>query len=444
MSVEGGPAGGVASRRLAAEILERVEKGAWASRLLAARADRLSDRRDRALLSRLVLDTLRWQGALDPRLSAHLSHPLDRLAPPVRALLRLGLCQALVMGIPAPVAVSTVVDAARSAGAGRGAGLINAVLRRCCRQPAAPLDPRACFPSWLIERWTRRWDAARAEALAAACNRRARPFVVALGSSGGPEALAASLAEEGVETVPSTEVPGGLEVQAGAPQLSVAHRRGACVILDPSAARVAILAAAVAPEGLAVDLAAAPGGKATLLIDRRQGPLVALEPVPSRLRALSGNLRRRFDGERFALVRGDALAAPLDEGRFEMVLLDAPCSGSGTLRRHPDRRWRLTPAAIEQAAALQARMLDAAARLVAPGGVLLYAVCSIEDEEGVEVIGDFLARDRDFEALDPSPWLARSADASVSSDPPLLEILPLGEGDGFQAALLRRVRAGSG
>ncbi|HHN75147.1 MAG TPA: hypothetical protein ENK10_07975, partial [Acidobacteria bacterium] len=261
VSVEGGPAGGVASRRLAAEILERVEKGAWAGRLLAARADRLSDRRDRALLSRLVLDTLRWQGALDPRLSAHLSHPLDRLAPPVRALLRLGLCQALVMGIPAPVAVSTVVDAARSAGAGRGAGLINAVLRRCCRQPAAPLDPRACFPSWLIERWTRRWDAARAEALAAACNRRARPFVVALGSSGGPEALAASLAEEGVETVPSTEVPGGLEVQAGAPQLSVAHRRGACVILDPSAARVAILAAAVAPEGLAVDLAAAPGGK---------------------------------------------------------------------------------------------------------------------------------------------------------------------------------------
>ncbi|MDQ7006768.1 MAG: transcription antitermination factor NusB [Acidobacteriota bacterium] len=428
---------GVRSRLLAAEILERVEKGAWAGRLLAARAGDLPDSRDRALLSRLVLDTLRWQGALDHCLAPFLKHPLERLAPRARALLRLGLCQARVLELPAAVAVSTAVDAARSGGAARAAGLVNAVLRRCCRSREAALDPRLCFPPWLLERWRRRWGAERVDALCAALNRPARPFVVPLKSAGGAAALAESLAEDGVDTVFSSLVPGGLEVGAGAPQLSTACRRGACVILDPSAALVARLAAA-APPGPTADLAAAPGGKASLLIDQRAGPLIALEPVASRLRNLAANLARRFPPEPYAVVRADALAPPLAEGSFALLLLDAPCSGTGTLRRHPDRRWRLSEGAIRRAAELQARLLDAAARLAAPGGVLLYAVCSIEAEEGVERIRAFLDRHPDFEALDPRPWLPEEARSLARRDPPRLEILPLDEGDGFQAALLRR------
>jgi 16S rRNA (cytosine967-C5)-methyltransferase len=428
-------------------VLADVEAGAWSDRLLAAREQRLVLPADRARLHALVYAALRWMGAIDARLGPLVHAGLASLDPRVRAALRLAAAEIFVLGHPAPVAVDAAVHAVRLAGAAPAAGLVNAVLRRLAAEGGG-LDPALTMPAWLTLRWSRRFGDDAARALVEAANRPARPFAVARGDRPGDSgmeaargALPLAFAGAGVETECAARHPGGLVVTRGAPQATAAFAEGRCVLLDEAAALVALLA--TPGDGRAVaDLAAAPGGKAALIAQRSAGPVVALEPVPSRARRLAETLALRAPAGKTVVLRGDALAPPLASAAFGSVLLDAPCSGTGTLRRRPDKRHRLAPGDIADCAARQARMLDAAALLVARGGALVYAVCSLEPEEGEEQLRDFLARHREFVPADPAASLGAAVDGLVTGDPPALATRPDRDGlDGFFAARLVRTAA---
>jgi len=434
-------------RALAIGVLAAVEAGAWSDRLLAARERRLALPADRARLHALVYATLRWMGAVDARLGPLVRAGLGSLDPRVRAALRLGAAEIFVLGHPAPLAVDAAVHAVRLAGAAPATGLVNAVLRRLAVEGGV-LDVTATMPAWLASRWSARYGEDVARALVEAANRPARPFAVARddrpgtsGIAGARDALARDFAGEGVATEPASRHPAGLVVTRGAPQATDAFAAGRCVLLDEAAALVALLASAVDGRPVA-DLAAAPGGKAALIAQRSDGPVVALEAVPTRARRLAQSLALRAPAGRTHVVHGDALAPPLARHAFGSVLLDAPCSGTGTLRRRPDKRFRLAPGDIAACAVRQARMLDAAAPLVGPGGALVYAVCSLEPEEGEARLRDFLTRHREFVPADPSEILGAAGEGLVSGDPPALVTRPDRDGlDGFFAARLVRAAA---
>ncbi len=454
-SVTGMASGGAAPprspqvRAQAISVLAEVEAGAWSDRLLAAREQRIALPADRARLHALVYASLRWMGAIDVRLSPLVHAGLGSLDPRVRAALRLATAEIFVLGHPAPLAVDSAVHAVRLAGAAPAAGLVNAVLRRLAAE-GGMLDPAFTMPAWLFARWAARYGDAAARALVEAANRPARPFaVVRLDRPGGAaadfvaarDALARALAGEGVATEPAAHHPGGLVVTHGAPQSTAVFAGGRCVLLDEAAALVALLATPDDERPVA-DLAAAPGGKAALIAQRAAGPVVALEPVTTRARRLADTLALRAPAGRTVVLRGDALAPPLAREAFGIVLLDAPCSGTGTLRRRPDKRHRLEPGDVAACAARQARMLEAAAPLVAPGGALVYSVCSLEPEEGEEQLRGFLTRHQDFAPADPARSLGAAADGLVSGDPPALATRPDRDGlDGFFAARLVRAAA---
>ncbi|MCU0253560.1 MAG: RsmB/NOP family class I SAM-dependent RNA methyltransferase [Acidobacteria bacterium] len=431
-------------RAIAIGVLAEIEAGAWSDRLLAARERRLRDSGDRARLHALVYATLRWAGAIDARLRPLVRTGLAGLDPRVRAALRLAAAEIFVLDHPAPVAVDSAVHAVRLAGVPAAAGLVNAVLRRLAAEGGV-LDAVATMPAWLVARWRTRFGGEAALALIEAANRPARPFAVARGGDVGWEparqALARDLAAEGVATAPALRHPGGLVVTCGAPQTTAAFGEGRFVLVDEAAALVALLATPDDSRPIA-DLAAAPGGKAALIAQRAAGPLVALEPVSSRAARLAQTIALRAPAGRAAVLRGDALSPPLARSGFGCVLLDAPCSGTGTLRRRPDKRHRLAPTDIADCAARQARMLEAAAPLVATGGALVYAVCSLEPEEGEEQLRSFLTRHRGFAPVDPAVSLGGVAEGLVCGDPPALVFRPDRDDlDGFFAARLERVAA---
>ncbi len=427
-------------RAEAIRVLAEVERGAWSDRLLQSRSRRFADARERRFLNVLVLATLRWQGALDRILAPFVHGGLARLRPEVRAALRLGVAQATVLGKQPAIAGDTTVSAMRALGGPRPAGLVNAVLRQVFSGEVPQPDPAATIPAWLHRRWVLRYGAERTERLVQAALRPARPFLVARPDRGGRERLAEALAREGVETRPARRHPWGLVVQKGAPQLTEAFARGDFLLVDEGAALVAALAMPTDGEAVA-DLAAAPGGKAAILAQGETAGIVALEIFPRRARNLAALLARRAPAGKVAPIVADATRPPLPRERFGTVLLDAPCSGTGTFRRRPEKRHRVRPEDIPDCAERQARMLDAAAPLVAPGGVLVYAVCSLEEEEGIGQARAFLERHPGFVPVDPGAVLGSAADGLVAEEGgiPYLATRPEDEDtDGFVAVRFAR------
>ncbi len=427
-------------REVVIELLADVEAGAWSDRLLLAREDRLADPRDRRFAHLLVLTTLRWRGALDLVLAPLVHGGLARLDPLVRAALRSGLAEATRLERPAAIAVSATVEAVRRATTRGGEALVNAVLRKALAGGVPALDESATVPGWVRERWVRNFGAERAARLISACNMPSRAFLVARPDRGGREKIAERLAEAGVRTSHSALHPWGLEVESGAPQKARCFSDGSVVAMDGGAAVVAALAAPDDERPIA-DLAAAPGGKSVLLAHGADRPLVALEIGEERAARMARTVALRAPSDRVAVVRADARRPPLREAAFGLALLDAPCSGTGTLRRRPDRRWRLQERQIEGLVLLQDELLDAAARLVAPGGALVYAVCSLEPEEGADRVRAFLLRHEEYEVDDPRRFLTPAARTFVDTTTGLLSTRPERDGvDGFVAARLVRRR----
>lgn len=375
------PAPGADVRRLAIEAVRRIaDEGAYANLLVPSLLDDSTlDQRDRNLVTEIVYGATRMQRALDWLADRYLTTPPP---PALRAALRVGAYQLAFMRIPAHAAVSTTVEAS----AKRNRGVVNAILRRIAE--GLPVEwpndgVRLSYPDWIIER---------------------------MGADLGPRAAM-----------------GALDAMNAAP---VVHQRDDGYVQDLASKWVTDIVDAQAGERV-LDLCAAPGGKATAMagtgafvvaVDRRHGR--------------SGLVRenaRSLGLTDIATVTADGTAAPFPGAVFDRVLVDAPCSGLGVLRRRPDARWRVAATDVDALADLQRRLLDAAATLVRPGGVLVYSVCTLTDAETVDVATAFTAA----AAVDPEPIV----DDRWSPHGPGGRVLPQDHDTDGMAVFRWRVRA---
>lgn len=402
--------------------------------------------RERPFTHELLFGTLRLRGRMDHYLAAFSRRPLAELDPPVLAVLRLGAYQLLEMGsVPAYAAVSQSVELVKPLGKST-AGFVNGVLQALNRGhervtfPVFQQDPRAhlstwgSHPEWLVERWIERFGAADARVLVSANN--ATPELYIRPITMTATAAAEELAARGVATE-AVQVPGhaaplhALRISSAASALDVL-RLVPAIVQDPAAGLVADAVAAPA-DAVVADLCAAPGGKAIAIAHAhsdRPVTVIACDVSPERLRRLRENVAR-VGGGRVHVVCADARSAPV--AAADVVLVDAPCTGTGTLRRHPDGRWRVQPADLMALVRLQAEILRGAAQAVKRGGVLVYATCSLEREENEDQVASFLAGHPEFE-LEPVtavPEPARSVTGYLSVTP---------QAFGFDGAFAARLR----
>jgi len=371
---------------------------------------------------------------------------LESVQAGVRDSLRIGLYEILYMGgVPEYAAVSQAVDLAQSKG-GRGvAGLANAVLRGIVRDGGGPenfpdpethpvefLSTWGSHPRWLIERWLARWSTADVRKLVEENNGVPPLSLRCLWDS--PEEAVEALEAEQI-TVAAVGSGTGCVVISGNASLEEAMNVVPVVVQDPAAALVVSYADPSADARIA-DLCAAPGGK-TLTLAARGNVVVAADRSLERLRLVRENVDRVGQQGRHRIcvnmVQADALAPPVS--RPDMLLLDVPCTGTGTLRRNPDIRWSLTPDRLNEMAALQSRILDACADVVPSGGMLVYATCSLEPEENEEQIESFIARRPEFQ-MDPG----EGVNGKFLNNQGYLYVVPQAFGfDGAFAARLRKM-----
>ena len=396
-------------------MLSATERGRYLEPTLdwALSRSRLSAR-DRAFATHLSYGTLQRRLYLDHVLAPRLKSP-EMLPLAVRWILRLGSYERLFMRTPDYAAVHAWVELAKKE-APRLAPLVNAVLRRVEDDPGAPAWVKASLPAFL---W-RHWEAFFGEIdFAHAFNEPPPLWVTAF--PGAEDALSA----EGVPFEPGP-IPGSLKL--GVPNLRAlaAYKKGLIQPQNPASLFAAQLVGA-RPGERVLDLAGGAGIKAAWLA-ATGARVVSYDLNPKRQAAGQKNLRRL--GQRVTFKTHD-LRQPLSE-TAPRVLLDAPCAGTGTLRHHPELRYRLRPEAIRNMAVLQRRLLDTAAAAVEPGGVLVYAVCSLTADEGEQVVQNFLERNPAFTPepiIGPLPWLRKELGAYVRSEQGL---------DGFYYARLRR------
>jgi len=446
-------------RSLALGILIRVARdGAHAAPLLDARGAAL-DGRDRDLLRALVKTTLRNAIRIDHVLARHVKDPLPRLEAPVLAALRLGAVQLLLMDrIPPHAAVGETVSAAKEI-APRASGLVNAVLRRLASQEpkggrialpaeasaAARLAIETSHPEWLAARWISAYGEEAAAAAMRADQLDSPVDLLADPRAGTLEEIRARLAEAGVVAEASPYAPLALTVVSGD---AIGHplvRSGALAVVDAAAQGTVELVSA-AP--LVADLAAAPGGKTRTLLARGLARRVlALERNETRAARLHRALRACGRRGEAHVVRADSGALPVARGSLSSILLDAPCSGTGTLRKNPEIRLRLAPEDLAVFAAAQRRLLAAALGALAPGGRLVYVTCSLEREENDDVVDAALSEVEGFARPTPDISSLPAVLASECGRDGVVRLLPGPTNDGFTAITIeraRQVRSGSG
>jgi len=447
------PGTGRSVRSLALGILIRVQKGgAHAAPLLDARGRSLEPR-DRDLLRALVKKTLRGAIRLDHVLSRHVDRPAGSIDPAVRAALRLGAAQLLLMDrIPPHAAVSETVAAVREF-APRASGLVNAVLRRVAEKEERPgavrlpadADPLArlaletSHPEWLVRRWIGTLGEEETRAALLADEEDSPIDLLADPKQGTLEEIREKLAKDGVQTVASQWAPLALTVTSGE---AVAHPlvvSGALAVVDAAAQAVCEL---VAPARTVVDLAASPGGKTRVLLARGIAlRVVALEKTASRIGRLASNLAASSRRGEVLVVRADAAAPPLPKGRFDSVLLDAPCSGTGTLRKNPEIRLRLMESDLAAFAAVQRTLLSAALDLLAPGGRLTFVTCSLEPEEN-EDVADEVLRSRHDAAREVLTLVTVPEPLGPYLRSGLVRVPPGATNDGFSVLTIRKALQG--
>jgi 16S rRNA (cytosine967-C5)-methyltransferase len=381
---------------------------------------------DRAFARALAMTTLRHLGPIDQALGRCLQRPPPE---PVRMILRLGAAQLFHLDTPAYAAVNSSVTLAETVrGAQSFKPLINAVLRRLGRDGPVESGPADLAPPWLFARWRASYGEDNARAIAA---RIADEPLADLTPRDPAEAAALA------ETLEATVLPGGSLRREGRGRIEEwpGFAEGRWWVQDAAAAIPARLLGA-GPGESALDLCAAPGGKA-LQLAAAGAKVTALDRSAVRLARLGDGLHRT--GLAAEMVVADAEAWP-DERAFDAVLLDAPCTSSGTFRRNPDVLWTLRPGDVAKLAQIQSRLLDAAAGRVRPGGRLVYCVCSLETEEGEAQARGFLARHNDFVTLAASAGEAGAPAASLTPEG-WLRILPHqldGGLDGFFVAAFTR------
>ncbi len=474
------------SRAIAFEILRRVEEqGAYASDALHARlasslrstrrpernvaasrgeakapAEVPINRRDAALATELVFGVLRWQRLLDFLIERQSNRPSESLQPDVRLALRLGAYQLLFLDrIPASAAVNESVELVKRAGKQRAASLVNAVLRRMPRAPFRAADLERTLPErmsqaerlgilyshpdWMIHRWLAQFGRERTVALLET-NNRPLPTACSVLDVEHAEQVAESLREDGFDVGPGHLLAHALILRGGNPIETSAFREGWITVQDEASQAVALLAG-IEPGQSVLDLCAAPGNK-TLHLARAAGPaarVVAADLHPHRLRAVRGQFERTAT-HGVSLVALDATRPLPFRAQFDRVLVDAPCSGTGTLSRNPEIRWRLEPGDIADLARRQTAILRHAFDVLAPSGRLVYATCSLEPEENESVVKTVLGQCPEAHLCAPPPDFAAHLAAGISparlfdSNGFFHTLPPETSTDGFFAAILTR------
>jgi 16S rRNA (cytosine967-C5)-methyltransferase len=429
------------ARGAAADVLTDLRSGELLDSSFERRTVRL-DPRDRRWTRELVFGMLRRRSWLDALLDDRVRGGLAKLDPDLIDLLRLGAYQLLAMGsVPAYAAIGQTVELTKRRHGIGASKLANAVLRRLDREReglvvAAPEDPVEALaleyshPRWLVARWIARWGADETRQLLVANNREAplvaRPYHVVR------EQLEAMLEGAGVSVGDAPLVPDSLVLTAGVGAMTElgAFKQGLFHLQDPASTLVTRYAA-ISPGARVADLCAAPGGK-SLELARTASVVFAGDASFVRLARVRDNVRRLDAGNIVPFV-GDA-RFPAVQG-MDAVLIDVPCTGTGTFRRHPDARWRLRVSDLAVLPAVQRSILRAAAGAVRPGGLLTYSTCSLETEENDAQIESFLSDNPEWR-LEPPP---EGAVPAAVLDAGRLRVLPQRHGtDGAFAARLRR------
>ena len=432
------------SARLAAyRVLSEVALGTDLPVAHTRHRDILPDDRERALVTELTNGTLRWLAALDHIIASVSARPLAKLDVEVLQVLRLGAYQLVHLDrIPASAAVDQAVTLVRQIGKASARGFVNAVLRKIARLggdhrlPTIPtatasrheiisyLSITCSHPEWLAERWLSRLGRDSAMARVRFNNQIPALTLQVNRLRIAPTALAQQLNTHGVQTEPTRFASHGLAVVSGNPLRTPLAQRGLFEVQDEASQLVAELAGARRGERV-LDGCAAPGGKTIALATGvgSTGTVVAADLRPARVRLLRATVQR-FGSQNVPIVRHDLRHPPFLDA-FDCVLVDAPCSGLGTIRRDPDIRWRRTPVDLAHYADAQRALLAQAAKTVRPGGRLVYATCSSEPEENEEVVEAFLADHPSYEPIHPervgaiSPGLGAvlNADGNLSTSP---------------------------
>jgi len=403
---------------------------------------------DRSLLNTLVYGVTRWRKRLDWVLDSFMpSH--FRLDASTRNLLRIGAYQLLFLDrIPSYAAINETVALARGVKTTR---FVNAVLRAVQRdadtltyptlesQPAQHISITQSFPLWLVERWLKRHGRRWTLAFCRACNEVAPLSLRVNTLKTSRETFAASLKSAGFAPELSPSAPDGLRVpETSSPQLLPGYPDGWFYVQDESAMLVSHLLGPLPGERI-IDLCAAPGGKTTHIAQQMQnrGEIFAVDASQQKLRRIRHNCHRLgITNVRF--IDGDA-TGPIGAlpDKADRVLLDAPCSGLGTLRRHPDVRWKKSESQIEELTTVQLALLRQAAKKVKPGGVLVYSTCSTEPEENSEIVSRFLKEHAGFVTENVGQFLS-SIPVSAVTPEGFLQTFPHEHGvDGAFAARLR-------
>lgn len=437
----------VSPARLAAfEILRRVEEGgAYASTLLATQAEQLNPK-DRALAHELVLGSLRQQLWLDHLIAHYADRDPQGLDAPVRIALRMGLYQLRFMSrVPPSAAVNEAVNLVRLARVRSALPFVNAVLRRATRaagyepadqisDPVERLAVETSHPPWLLRRWIDTWGFDETAAFARA-NNEVPPlaFRILNEATQGAEILAA-LEATGAMPVPSAIAPRAWRLTGWTSLIHQLAREGRIYIQDEASQLVAHVLDA-RPADRILDVCAAPGSKTTHIADLtgKNSLIVAGDIHTHRLRTIVSTAASQGLMNIRCVALDGLRKLPFVEERFDRVLVDAPCTGTGTLRRNPEIRWRISAADIDDLAWRQLEILFNAALMVKPGGRLVYSTCSAEPEENEHVIAAFLQRIAGFEPI------ALPVNPALLSSPNAARIWPhKGGADGFFIAAFQR------
>lgn len=440
------------ARRAAFDILRRVlSEEAYAAPLIAALPQTNLSSEDRRLAQELALGALRWQRALDYFIERYSGRPVKKLDAAVLIALRLGLYQLRFLSrVPPSAAVNESVNLVKRARAASAAAMVNAVLRRAARhldeQPGASLsEPLERFavevshPRWLIEKWVAAFGEDETRRLALA-NNQPPPLAFRVNTvRAAADEVIARLERAGLRLRPSVVARGALVVEDGpAATLAQAAERGEIYIQDEASQVVSLLLAPQSGERI-LDLCAAPGSKSSHLaaLAGTDGWVMACDIHPHRLATLAATCRR-LGIESVAPVALDATRElPLRDGAtaFDRVLLDAPCSGTGTLQHNPEIKWRLAASDITRLADVQLSLLRRAATALRRGGRLVYSTCSLEREENEAVIHRFL--ESGFQGQ--FRLLAPTAPAELITGEGFMRTFPHRDGaDGFFAAVLEK------
>jgi 16S rRNA (cytosine967-C5)-methyltransferase len=443
-------------RALAGEILRKVDdQKAYADLLLdrALRTQLLSDL-DSALLTELVYGTLRWRGKIDALLKPHLNRAPEKTDPLIRNLLRLAVYQLSFLDkIPAYAAVNEAVALAKSHAGAKAAGFTNAVLRNFLRRKnrdknfddqddsVAALAIACSHPEWLIEKWLDEFGLEEAKLLMQANNQKA-PLVLRVNSLKISKVeLLQRMAEAGMRATPTERSPDGIRLESsGAVEKLPGFTEGFFQVQGESSQLVSYLLSPSPGERI-LDACAAPGGKSTHIAElmKDQGEVVVIDSSPRGVEKILENARRLgIKSVRALCADAREPLSDLKAESFDRILVDAPCSGLGTLRGHPEIKWHRSASDVQRLSRLQLKILEQVSSYLKPSAVLVYSTCTLTREENEQVIKAFLAQEKSFELEQAAGYLPKEA-RHMARGALFLALPHRDDTDGFFAARMRKV-----